>query len=186
MADKIGKIFDEIIFIGVTGSVAAGHPENNSDIDLMIICKKNSLWRCRLKLRWYIWKNDIPHRKYGQKEKKDDFCFNLWLDESELEIPKGKQNLKNAVDLILMMPLLNKEQTYERFVMKNKWAKKYVRNGYEIISKGTANNTGKADKRYSAVSSIFNYLAYYPQLIWIRSKSRNPWISCHKAFFHDN
>ena len=81
-------------------------------------------------LRIYIWWQKIPHRKFGKLEKKDEFCFNLWLDENYLEIPKKRQNLKNAIDLIMLKPLINKRNTYKKFILSNVWAKKFVATGY--------------------------------------------------------
>jgi hypothetical protein len=130
LAKLIKKDFKDIIFVGVSGSVAAAHPKKNDDIDLLVITKNNTLWKNRFLLRWWIFRNKIPHRKFNQSQLRDQFCFNLWLDENYLEIPKGRQNLKNAVDLILLKPLVNKNYAYERLVLANDWAAKFVATGY--------------------------------------------------------
>ncbi len=130
LARLIEKNFKDILFLGITGSVAAGYPKKQDDIDLLVITKINKLWITRLKLRIFISLNKIPHRKFGRKEKKDEFCFNLWLDSSSLMINKKQQNLKNAVDLILLKKIINKDNTYEKFIRENCWAKKYVATGY--------------------------------------------------------
>jgi len=54
----------------------------------------------------------------------------MWLDESVLELPRNRQNLRNAVDMILMKKVYDKNNTYLKFLKANKWAKKYVATPY--------------------------------------------------------
>jgi len=134
LAKLIGKHFNDILMIGITGSVAAGYPKDGDDIDLMIVTKKDSLWLTRLLLRLFVLIKKIPHRGYGKKENGNEFCFNLWLEEDVLKLPKSRQNLKNAMDSILMIPILNRNSIYEKFLRENKWISKYLANAYEKIS----------------------------------------------------
>ena len=130
IAEILGKRFKNILFVGVTGSVAAGFPKENDDIDLFIITKKDTLWVSRFWVRLFVIMNKIPHRKYGKAEHKDEFCFNMWLDELALEIPKNRQLLRNAVDMVLMKKVYDKNDTYLKFLKANKWAKKFVATPY--------------------------------------------------------
>lgn len=122
--DKYLNKIGDILMVGVTGSVASKYPKENDDIDLMIITKKDSLWLTRFRVFLIFWWYKIPHRT-----NKDDICINLWLE--DMIIPITKRNLKNAVDLILMRPILNKENTYRSFLLKNKWVRKYVAMPYD-------------------------------------------------------
>jgi len=83
-------------------------------------------------VRLFVLINHIPHRKYGKPERKDEFCFNMWLDEVALELPKNRQNLRNAVDMILMKKVFDKNDTYLKFLKANKWAKKFVATPYYV------------------------------------------------------
>jgi predicted nucleotidyltransferase len=130
LAVKLSIKFPNILFIGVTGSVAAEFPKKNDDIDLFIIAKKDTLWITRFWVRIFVYLNKVPHRKFGRKEQKDEFCFNMWLDESALELPNNRQNLRNAVDMILMKKVYDKNNTYLKFIKINKWAKKFVATPY--------------------------------------------------------
>jgi len=121
--EKYLSKIDDILMVGVTGSVASKYPDKYDDIDLMIITKKDSLWITRLKIFLIFWKHKIPHRTNN-----NDICINLWLE--DMRIPLNKQNLRNAVDLVLMRPILNKQNTYMNFLLENKWAKKYVATSY--------------------------------------------------------
>lgn len=163
--------FDDVLFVGITGSVAAGYPKKNDDIDLIIITRRNRLWWTRLKLRYLVYKNNIPHRKYGQKENKDEFCFNFWLDEESLLIPKNRQNLRSAMDLILMKQILNRENVYERFILKNDWAKRWVATGYSKLDvRSSIVDRRKTDNLYWW---IVNLLLFIPQYLFMKRKMKN-------------
>lgn len=182
LAKLIENKFKDILFLGITGSVAALHPKKNDDIDLLIITKSNKLWITRLKLRLFINLNKIPHRKFGKKEKMDEFCFNLWLDLSALKLSKEKQNLKNATDLILLKSLINKENTYEKFIKENEWAKKFVATGY--ASKISDIKCQMSDDKFKTLDKIINWLIFWPQYWYMKKRIKNEKIGLHEAFFH--
>ncbi len=183
LAVKIAKSFNEIQMIGVTGSVAAGYPKKDDDIDLMVITKKDSLWRCRLRLRIWVWANQIPHRKYNIEQKEDEFCFNLWMEEDNLEIPKNKQNLKNAMDLILMKPVMNKNQTYEKFIQENNWAKKYVANGYQQLA-GKDKYSKRVVENSNLIKRFINLVLFKVQYWYMKKKIKKELVNIKTAFFH--
>ena len=175
--------FKDILMVGVTGSVAAENAKASEDIDIFVICKKDTLWLTRLKLRLYIKLNNIPHRRYGKKEKANDFCFNLWMDEDNLLVPKLKQNQKNAVDLIMVKVLLNKNNIHKKFVLENNWVKKYVANGYNQLR--ITNYELRIKKTKTSIIKIaINYLAFVGQIIYIRLKGPIKFINLRQAFFH--
>jgi len=187
LAQKMAKMVTEndsdILFLGVSGSVAAENAKKGDDIDILVICKKKRLWLSRLKLKLFLKKNKIKHRSYGKKEREDDFCFNLWLEEDSLEIPKNKQNKKNAVDLILLKILINKKNIYEKFLKENSWAKKWVANGYEKkLNKQREKNKNKEKENLGKDS--LNLLAYGLQYIYMVKKIREEKVGLKKAFFH--
>ncbi|MFA6184681.1 MAG: hypothetical protein WCT51_04375 [Candidatus Shapirobacteria bacterium] len=185
LTKKISKNFKDILFLGITGSVAAGYPKKNNDIDLIIITKISKLWVTRLKLRFFIKTNKIPHRKFGEREKADEFCFNLWLDEESLGLKKEKQNLKNAVDLILMKPLINRKKTYEKFILANGWAKKYVATGYSLKPTVSLRKTSPLKREtLLRLDGVINWMVFWPQFLYMRKKIKNEKVGLHEAFFH--
>jgi hypothetical protein len=191
LALKLTKKFRSVEMAGITGSVAAEYPKKDDDIDLMVITKKDSLWITRLGIRGWIWIKQIPHRKYNQKQNGNEFCFNLWLEEDSLKLPKNKQNLKNAMDLILMKPIVNKNKTYERFILENKWAEKYVKNGYsQIISNPPARRAGfkflmsNKKEKINILKKIINWVAFKLQYFYMRRKFKGERVDLKRAFFH--
>lgn len=183
VAQKIGREVDEVILIGVTGSVAAGYPKKEDDIDLMIICKRDSMWYCRYRVRRLLALEKIPFRKYGRAEKGNEICINLWLDEIGMEIPEERRNIQTAVDLVLMKPVWQKERTYERWLKANNWAKKFVASPLKNKRKRintearVAAGTQKIDKK------LANWLLFVLQYIYMRPKMRGELVGFHQAFF---
>lgn len=174
--------FEDILMVGVTGSVASKYPKRNDDIDLLIVTKANCLWTTRLKIKIYLVINRIKHRKFEEKHEKNKFCFNMWLDEIALEIPPSKRLLKNAVDMVLMIPLLNRDNSYQKFLNRNYWAKEFVATPY-------CNKLSVVSRQLSVEKkepSIINWIAYWGQYWYMKSKISNEIIDIHRAFFHPN
>ncbi len=182
--DKFLKNDKNILFVGITGSVAAGYPKKNDDIDLMVITKINKLWVSRLKIRILMLINNIPYRKFGAKEKKDDFCFNLWLDEKSIKLDKNKENQKNAIDLIMLEPLINKNYIYEKFLLENSWVNKWVATGYDNKIKKIKVKINKNKTTGTEIGSFLNYFFYITQYFYMKKKIKNEKVTLHEAFFH--
>lgn len=176
-----------ILMVGVTGNVAAEWAIKKSDIDLLIVTRADELWWQRLYLRFYIWWHKIPHRKFRQREKKDEFCFNLWLDEKQLRIPKHKQNLKNATDLIMMKVILNKEKTYEKFLRGNDWVKKFLATGYDYKKRKNKQEVFMRNKKSSLRVRISNWCLFVCQYTYMCLKSQRiiKEVGLKQAFFHN-
>jgi len=195
--DKTKKIakrlvikFPDILMIGITGSVAAGFPKLNEDIDLMIIVKKDSLWITRILVEAWMRVNKIPHRKYGAKQIKDDYCINLWLEEGSLELPINRHGLKNAMDLILMKPIINKNNIYGSFINSNSWAKKFVATGYDriIFPKGISQSSTIIMKKpkTNIIKNFINRVMFWGQYLYMRRKITEETVDIKRAFFHPN
>lgn len=182
-AKNIEKYFPDILMVAVTGSVAAGYCKKTDDIDLMIITKSNRLWLNRLLLRVFVLLNKIPHRKFGQKEMENDLCFNLWMEEDEMTLPTGKRCLRNAMDTILMIPTMDKGNTYEKFLLENAWVKKYVASGYSRQLGDTNLSRVKLARRLD-IMSLINWLVFWPQWWYMKGRISTEVVSLKRAFFH--
>jgi len=188
--EYLGKI-KGILMVGISGSVAAESAKAWEDIDFLIITKSDELWWWRLYLRVIVWWHKIPHRKFNKKEKRDEFCFNLWLDENNLSIPKSKRNLKNATDLIMMKVIWDKDNTYRKFLRKNTWVKKYLATGYGErlqMSKRIDGKIGGKKRKYFL--KILNKILFGGQYFYMFLKGNKEIdfdnINEGQAFFHEN
>lgn len=183
MSEKLVEQFSDILMIGITGSVATGHPKKGDDIDLMVVTKNNRLWLTRLIVwLWLKW-NRYPCRKPGQVQKENEFCFNLWMEADCLEVPDSKKNLRTAVDLILMKPVINKLGTYERFLSANKWVEKYVINGYRRLIKHNR-SFAEIKEKPNIIFYLINRILYKWQYWYMKSKITTEIVETGRAYFH--
>jgi len=186
---KIADNDKNILFLGVTGSVAGGNAKENDDIDIMVVCKKNRLWWCRWRLKIFLKKKGIKHREAGKREEQNAFCFNLWMEEDSLKIPLSRQNKKTAMDLILMKPVIKREKNYEKFMRKNFWVKKWVATGYKNKKrrKGEKGKNGPKvhrEKEKNLVLDIVNLFMFWGQYVYMKPKMKGELVEFRRAFFH--
>ena len=186
LVNLLANKFKNILFVGVTGSVATDFPKKNDDIDLFVIVKNNTLWITRFWVRFFVWKNKIPHRKYGKKENKDEFCFNMWLDESALKLPKNRQNLRNAVDVVLMKKIFDKNNTYLKFLKANGWAKRYVATPYHNLNLPLTPSSKKRGHCLLVTDYcllIRNIMYFIPQYLFMIPKMKGQRVDLHRAMW---
>ena len=182
LGEKLGH-FDWILMVGVTGSVAAGYPKRESDIDLMIVCKENRLWLSRLLVKTWLTIEGIPYRRRGEKEGINEFCFNIWTDERALVMPKEKQTERSAIDLVMMVPVFDRGGCYDRWVRANKWAERWVATGYEQIL-ATKSREKPTDGRRNWLWDLFNWVSFYAQYCYMKPGMGREIVGVHEAYFH--
>lgn len=103
-----------IKMIGITGSVAMLSAKKESDIDFLIITSKGWLWTTRLLTYALLNIFSLPYRNAGDKEEEDKLCLNMWIDETDLIFKQ--RNLYTAHEIAQILPIANKDNTYERFI----------------------------------------------------------------------
>lgn len=108
-----------IRMVAVTGALAMGNADKDDDIDLMVITSKNRLWLSRLLSLGLI----FPRLRRAKKVN-NRVCLNLWLDETALTLEH--QDLYTAHELCQARPVLNRGQTYQKFIGANLWYKKFL------------------------------------------------------------
>jgi len=121
-----------IKMVAVTGSLAMENAGEESDIDLMIIAKKRSLWTTRLIAYSLIRLFGIPTRRPNNKVEKDRLCLNMWLDESDLVWPEKDRNIYTAHEIAQIVPLVDKSETHKKFLSKNKWVLAFWPNAVKV------------------------------------------------------
>lgn len=106
--------------VGLNGSVATGEFNQNSDIDFLIVGKKNRIYTTRFfaavamkSIGWYRTRHKIAGR----------ICLNCFLSEENLSIkPESKTNRqKVACSCENMIPLADKGQYLKLFYAHNEW-----------------------------------------------------------------
>ncbi|MFN4212839.1 MAG: hypothetical protein ACK4FL_02655 [Microgenomates group bacterium] len=148
---KLLSFFPQIRLVGLSGSIAMMNAKEEDDIDLFIITAKNRLFTGRfialtlaqiLGLRrsrdsatqFFITRESYPARggvpskvkkiafasSYNHKNK-NKVCLNLFFDEANLSVPNFKKTEYVAHEILQMKPIINKHQTYEKFLWENRW-----------------------------------------------------------------
>ncbi len=181
IAKKVAKLLSflpTIKMIAVTGALAMENSNEESDIDFMIITKKGNLWTTRLLTLFLLDILRVPRRKYGEKEQKDKICLNIWLDESDLKWKKGDRNIFTAHEICQIVPLINKEETYERFISVNSWTTDFWPNAVTI------EQYTKTNKQKAAEATIFEDLARKLQYWYMKKKITRETVTPTRALFH--
>lgn len=185
-ANLISKI-PTVSFIGVTGSLAMMNSNKNSDIDLIIITKPNTLWNTRLICYLVIWFFGYKIRKPNNRFEKDKLCLNMWLDEANLVWDKKDRNIYTAHEIAQIIPLVNKNNNYENFLYLNRWILSYWPNAVSVQStKFKVQKQQKLSIRYSVLGTIFEKIAFKLQYFYMRNKITTEIVTPSKAIFHKN
>lgn len=176
-AKKLAKI-PWVTMVAVTGSLAMENCTDESDIDLMIVTKKGALWTTRLFSYLVNWLTGMKVRKPNEGGQKDKLCLNLWLDESDLKWARGDRNIYTAHEIGQIMPLVNKDKAYEKFIAENKWILEYWPNVVKI------RNLRFELKDATPKIGVIEKLAYRLQRSYMKKKITREVVTPSRAIFH--
>ena len=180
-AAKILSLIPTIKMLAVTGSLAMQSAEERSDIDLMVVTNKGSLWTTRALIYFLIFVTGIKFRRAGKGGEANKLCLNIWLDESELNWPQKDRNIYTAHEIAQVEPLINRDHTYEKFVNINKWAAKYWPNAIKTNTKYS-----QVDNDNKKSFQIVEKLAFKLQYGYMKGKITREVVTPAKAIFHPN
>lgn len=179
-AEKIVKILRYIPvvqYIGISGSVALWNAEKDADIDLFIITKTGALWFTRLCILLLLHVKGV-RRKRQLGKTKDMFCVNMLIDIKNLALPKKRHNVYSAHEIVQMKTIVNKKNTYTKFVRANIWVKKFLPH----TSLGITTYTEKENN--VRLLSFFEYIAKNFQLHYMKTHRTTEIISNGLVAFH--
>ncbi len=119
--------FSQIRLIGLSGSVAMLNAKKTDDIDVFIITAKNRIWTARFIVNLVAWILGLK-RKSGEKRAQNKVCLNLFFDESSLFIQKKYHTNYMAHEVLQMVPILDVNRSYRRFLLRNDWIRVFCPN----------------------------------------------------------
>lgn len=172
------SVIPTIRFIGVTGSLAMKNAGKGSDIDLMIITKKDTLWTTRLVCFFLLRIHGYLLRRAGEKEKDNALCLNIWMDETDLEVTN--KNVFTAHELAQIIGILNRGKTHEKLISKNSWLLDYWPNAVEISKENESDERTCGTSVFKAINPIARAL----QWGYMEHKRTREVITQTRAFFH--
>ena len=175
-AAKILSFIPSVKMVAVTGSLAMRNSTDESDIDLMIVTKKGMLWTTRLLAYCILLATRYSLRRPRVKNERDALCLNMWLDEGDLVF--RNRNLYTAHEIAQIVPLVDKNKTYEKFLWKNKWILDFWPNTVKIknLKFKIENSRGRA--------SLLEWLAFKLQHLYMKPKITREVITPTRALFH--
>jgi len=119
------KLFRAVPFVRavfMVGSVAIGHPNERSDIDVLVVTRRGRIWTARSLLTALV-KSFGLYRTV--QDPKDKICLNHYLVEGNLLL---KESLYNAHSYTHLVVLFDKSEVFEHFFKANKWIGKFLPN----------------------------------------------------------
>ncbi|MDO8657695.1 MAG: hypothetical protein Q7K55_03070 [Candidatus Levybacteria bacterium] len=186
---SILSVIPTIYLIGISGGVSMRNSDKNDDIDLFVVTKKNTLWVTRITLLIFLEVLGY-RRKRTDKKVADKICLNMLLDKDAIKMPKERQDLYSAHEVVQMLPVFVRNDMYRKFINANKdWVKRFLPNA---INRGKTINITQERKNF--LLSVFlspvlhllvvNYLAKQLQLWFIRKHQTTEFVKDNFLAFH--
>ncbi len=181
-AKLISKILNNIPWIkmlAVTGSAAAFNSDKEGDIDFFIIAQTHRLWLTRGFVTILLKVMGI----YAQDgDRTGKVCPNLFIDEVGMTWPEEQRSIFTAHEIILMQPLIDRENTYFKFLQANDWIKEYFAT-FPILNRDQIKNR---ESKAGRVINILEKIAAKKQLDYMSKKRTNEVIDKHLIHFKKN
>lgn len=181
-AKKASNLLKKIPFIklvAITGSLSMFNARDDSDIDLIVVTKKKRLWTTRLLSLLLLILLGIKVRRFKDKNEKNKICINMWFDESNLVWPKKDRNFYTAHEIVQVMPLFEKNKTYQKLLNKNAWVKDFWPYAVKISKFATREKTKK-----SLIGDIVENILFKLQKSYMRNKRTREIVRQNRAIFH--
>ena len=168
------SIVPGIKMVAVTGSLAMGNSTDDSDIDFMIITKKGRLWTTRFFTYLLVGLFGIQKRRPMDKIQKDKLCMNVWLDESDMVW--RERNVYSAHEIGQILPLVNKNSTYEKLLYKNRWILDFWPNSVKIRNQKMENE--------KSTPGLLEKVCFWIQYQHMKPKITREVVTPTRALFH--
>lgn len=125
--ERVGKWLAKIptvTMVGVTGALAVNNAHEEDDIDLFIIAQAGTLWITRLLV--VVIMSFFGRRKPGDTEFKNAICLNMFITGAALSVPRRQRDLFTAHEVLQMVPVIDKGNTYIKFLRANRWVTEFL------------------------------------------------------------
>lgn len=186
-ASRILRIIPTVLFIGVSGGLAANNVTPEDDIDFFIIVHSNTIYISRF---WILILLSVfgMRRMYGQAHASNKICVNLLIDEKSILWDKDKQDEYTAHEIAQIKPLFERNKAYTQFLQKNEWITSFLPNAFS-----GQKNSYKSSQKMTYVSYIFQRLLTLPpaeqllrllQNILIKRHQTTEIVTNHVLAFH--
>jgi len=179
----------QIRLIGFSGSVAMLNAKNKDDVDLFIITARNRIWTVRFIVNFAAWAFGLKRKRY-EVQAQNKVCLNLFFDESSLFIPKKYHSNYMAHEVLQMVPILDVNRSYRRFLLRNDWVleffpnvrlKRYLPHHSSSVVRETNSRT---DTSFVHFGNVLEAILKKMQLIYMSKPRGDERIERGQLWFH--
>lgn len=169
----------------VTGSLSVANAKKNDDTDWLIITSKNTLWITR-PLVILIASFYGKRRERNGNHRDNSWCFNMFMTEEDLVINKEKRSVYTAFEVCQAKFIYDKDGVEAKFLQKNKWVNKYLKNFYNSRINETKNSSNlEFINIFDNVALKFvNTILFYVQYLYMKRRITREVVQKNVAFFH--
>jgi cytidyltransferase-like protein len=172
----------------VTGSLAVNNVVTHDDIDFMIVTQNQRLWLSRLLV---LALTALAHKRRTWKEGgQDTWCFNMWLEETDLAISAANRNIYSAYEVFQAKCVFDVDDIESKFYAQNQWASQYLQNFHRVIKSDLKpKQQNFAWLRWltyitNPVLAVLNLLAFMGQWLYMKPHKTIEQVGLNKALFH--
>ena len=193
IAQKVAKwlkLVPTISMVAVTGALAMNNADEEDDIDLLIVTRRDRLWLTRL-FTVFLVELVARRRRPGDKKVKDKICLNMFLTEDCLRIPPKEQNLFSAHEVYQLKPIWDRNEVYQKFLAANRWSKNFLPNVMDIkrlrgsqAEKRTTKLTELTNSQKFQCLSLLEKIVYQLQLRYMRPRKTIEIVEPCRIRFH--
>jgi hypothetical protein len=181
IAKKGARILRYIPFIRlicVCNTLAFNNANIESDIDFFIVVKNNRLWLARFFATFLL--DLLRMRRKGEKIQ-DKICLSFYVTEKTMNFEPlliKPEDSYFAFWTAQLVPLLNRENTFEKLIEQNKWVKNYLPNAFErtkksLIVDNSFTNFFYKLKEKALSGKLGNWLENYFKLVQKNKMDKN-------------
>lgn len=167
-----------IYFVGLTGSVATGNP-GRDDIDFFIITKKGTLFSTRLFAILILTALGV-RRKKKEKDVENKICLNMFCDTIGMNDFTKSKNIYIAREIAQMIPLVDRDDTYKKFIQKNSWTRKFIAH----IGLRYTPEIRRSRNHLEPLIAVFEPISEYISKKIMRMRTRDHPQEHHSLFFY--
>jgi hypothetical protein len=184
---KIAQYIPFISGVAVIGSLSVNNTIKDDDVDFLIVTEKNRLWITRLLV--IIFATYLGKRRSFAQEEKNSWCFNLWLEESDIKLPVSSRSIYEAFEVSQTIWIYSKNSVESLYYRSNRWVKKFIFN-YKLVSQLNQKKIIRPKfiiQRVPFLSNlldVFNYCTYIFQYLYMKRHMTREKVSLTHAFFH--
>jgi len=124
---RILSLIPTVKLIGVSGALSMKNSDKGDDIDIFVITKKDFVWTTRFLMVILLLMLGV-YRTKNSKNYANKICLNMLLDEGQMTLEK---NLYIAHEIAQLIPVFERDNTYQKFLQKNSWVNNFMVNALD-------------------------------------------------------